>query len=66
VRKAISALAVASLLSGCALVPGAVVGAALSPVVTPIVDRALIGLGLTWIDPSNTTAIRDYDKGKAP
>jgi hypothetical protein len=52
-------------LANCALVPAAVVGAAFSPVVQPVVDRALILTHLDFVDPAGTSAVKEYDQGKA-
>ena len=46
------------LLNGCALVPSAVVGAALTPFVQPMVDRALDKLGLGVVDPGGVQAVK--------
>jgi hypothetical protein len=53
------------LLTNCAIVPGAVVGAAFSPVVQPVVDRGLVMLHADWVDPAGTQAVKDYDTNKA-
>lgn len=63
-RTFLLATALCASLSGCGVIVGGVVGASLTPFVQPIVDRALNHLGMTWVDPSNITTIRDYDAGK--
>lgn len=52
------------LLANCALVPAAVVGAAFSPVVQPVVDRALVLVHADFVDPAGTSAVKEYDQGK--
>ena len=52
-------------LANCALVPAAVVGAAFSPVVQPVVDRALVLTHLDFVDPAGTSAVKEYDQGKS-
>lgn len=50
-------------LANCALVPAAVVGAAFSPVVQPVVDRALVLVHADFVDPAGTSAVKQYDQG---
>jgi hypothetical protein len=55
-----------STLSGCGVVGGmflsGVIGAAVAPVVQPVVDRGLVAVGAEWVDPAGTTAVKDFDK----
>ena len=60
--RIISIIALLSL-ANCALVPAAVVGAAFSPVVEPVVDRALVALHADFVDPAGTAAVKEYDQG---
>lgn len=50
-------------LSGCAMVVGGIVGAALTPLVQPQADRILGVLGLDFLDPSGVDAVKKYDAG---
>jgi hypothetical protein len=45
-------------LNGCGLMAGAVVGAAMSPIIQPAVDRVLDQMGLDWFDPAGTSAVK--------
>lgn len=49
-------------LNGCAMLVGGIVGAAVTPLITPQADRALAALGLDWIDPDGTDKVKTYDK----
>jgi hypothetical protein len=46
------------LLSGCSLLVAGVVGAAVTPLVQPQIDRALHELDLDWVDPAGTDAVK--------
>ena len=63
-----SSLLVLLLLSGCALIPGAIVGgvagAILQPLISPQVDRALGVTHNKWVDPGGVTPVQDYDSSK--
>ena len=64
--KLITSLMVATSLLGCALIPGAIVGgvigAAMAPIVQPIVDRALVKVNANWVDPAGTDAVKTNDE----
>lgn len=49
-------------LNGCAMVVGSVVGAAMTPLVQPQADRALVALHLEWIDPDGTDKVKTFDQ----
>ena len=45
-------------LNGCSMLVAGVVGAAVTPLVQPVVDRALHASGLDFIDPAGTDAVK--------
>jgi hypothetical protein len=45
-------------ISGCAMLVGGIVGAAVTPIVLPATDRVLDKLGLDWVDPAGTSAVK--------
>lgn len=49
-------------LNGCAMLVGGIVGAAVTPLIQPQADRALVALGLNWIDPDGTDKVKTFDK----
>lgn len=48
-------------LNGCSMLVAGVVGAAVTPIVQPIVDRGLVSIGADWVDPAGTAAVKPTD-----
>ncbi len=44
--------------SGCSIVIAGIVGAAVTPLVQPQVDRVLKATGLDWVDPSGVAGLQ--------
>jgi hypothetical protein len=51
-------------LGGCAPLVGGIVGAAVSPIIEPLIDRALVPVHGEWVDPAGTDAVKTYDQKK--
>jgi hypothetical protein len=45
-------------LNGCAMLVGGIVGAAVTPIITPAVDRVMDSMGLDWFDPAGTSGVK--------
>jgi hypothetical protein len=48
-------------LTSCAPLVGGIVGAAVTPLVQPQIDRALAAIKQDWVDPGGVSAVNTYD-----